>query len=53
MPINPWVLMRKHPIKYEMPKFDKFKSKQDPKEHLRYFKYACCQITNDDALLKL
>jgi len=34
-----------------MPKIDKFKGKEDPKEHLIHFKHACNLIANDDALL--
>lgn len=43
--------MKKYPHKFEIPNIDKFKSKEDPMEHLRHFKYACYQIANDDALL--
>lgn len=49
--INPWVPMRPYLKKFEIPKINKFKSKEDPKEHLRYFKYACYQIVNNDSLL--
>ena len=40
-----------YPKKFEMPKINMFKSKEDPKERLRYFKYECYLITNDNALL--
>lgn len=43
--------MRQYPRTFEMPKTDKIKIKEDPKEHLRHFKYACYQIANGDALL--
>ena len=37
--------------RFEMPKIDKFRSKEDPKEHLSYFKHACYMIAHDNALL--
>jgi len=37
--------------RFEMPKIDKFKSKEDPKQHLRHFKHACYMIEHDNALL--
>ena len=43
--------MSSYPKKFEMPKIDKFKSKEGPKENLRHFKHACYFITNDNALL--
>lgn len=43
--------MRVYPKRFEMPKIDKFKIKEDPKEHLRYFKHACYMIAHDNALL--
>lgn len=50
-PINPCVPMREYPKRFKVPKIDKFKSKEDPKEHLRHFKHACYMIAHDNALL--
>lgn len=52
-PISQWVSMIPYPPKFEVPNIDKFKSKKDPKEHLRYFKYSWYWISNDDALILL
>lgn len=30
---------------------DKFKGKEDPREHLRYFKYSCYIIANDEIIM--
>lgn len=50
-PIIPYVSIGEYPKRFEMPKIDKFKSKEDPKEHLRHFKHACYMIAHDNALL--
>ena len=50
-PIHPSVPTKSFPYKFEIPKIDKFKGKEDPREHLRQFKYSCYIISNDDVLM--
>ena len=50
-PINPCVLIDEYPKRFERTKIDKFKSKEDPKEHHRHFKHACYMIAHDNSLL--
>lgn len=50
-PINPCIPMSTYPEKFDMPKIDKFKSKEDLKEHLKHFKHACYFIGNDNVIL--
>jgi len=40
-----------NPKRFEIPRIDKFKIKEDPKEYLRHFKHACYMIVNDNSLL--
>lgn len=49
--IHPNVPAKTFPYKFEVPKIDKFKEKEDPKEHLHQFKYSCYIISNDDVLM--
>jgi len=50
-PIHPSVPMKTFPYKFEIPKIDNFRGKEDPTEHLRQFKYYCYIISNDDILM--
>ena len=50
-PTHPNVPKKDIPYKFEIPKIEPFKGKEDPKEHLRKFKYFNYLITNDDALI--
>ena len=43
--------MSEYPKRFKMPKIDKFKSKEDPKENLRHFNHAYYMIAHDNALL--
>lgn len=47
-PIHPSVPKNTFPYKFEIPKIDKFIGKEDPKEHLRKFKYSCYSISSND-----
>ena len=50
-PIHPSVPKKDIPYKFEIPKIEPFRGKEDPKEHLRKFKYSNYLIANDDALM--
>lgn len=50
-PIHPLVPINDFPYKFNIPKRDKFKGKEDPREHLRKFNYSYYIITNDDILI--
>lgn len=50
-PIHTSVLTKTFPYKFEVPKIDKFKGKEDPQEHLLQFKYSCYIISNDDVFM--
>lgn len=50
-PIHPSVLIKNLPYKFEIPKIDKVKGKEYPREHIRQFKYSCYIISNDDILM--
>lgn len=49
--IHPSVPYYVWPNNFELPKFDKFKGKEDPKDHLRMFKYECYLIDHTDPLM--
>ena len=50
-PIHPSVPYYAWPDNFELPKFDKFKGKEDPKDHLRTFKHECYLINHLDLLM--
>ncbi|KAH9297040.1 hypothetical protein KI387_028722, partial [Taxus chinensis] len=50
-PIHPSVPLHSYPPQWELPKFTRFNSKEDPEQHLRSFRHACYLIAHDDALL--
>lgn len=50
-PIHPLVPYYVWPNDFELPKFDKFKGKEDPKDHLRMFKHECYLINHIDRLI--
>jgi len=50
-PIHPSVPKKDIPYKFEIPKIEPFKGKEDPKEHLIKFKYSSYLIANDDSLM--
>ena len=50
-PIHPSVPYYVWPNNFELPKFDKFKGKEDPKDHLRTFKHECYLINHIDPLM--
>lgn len=50
-PIHPSIPIKDFPYKFEVPKMDKFKGKEDPQEHLHQFKYYCNIIASDDILM--
>ena len=50
-PIHPSVPKIDIPFKFEILKIESFKGKDDPKEHLRCFKYSSYVIFNNDALV--
>jgi len=39
------------PKNFETPKFDKYKGKGDPRDHLREFYIACLEVSNNDTYL--
>lgn len=45
-PIHPSVPYYVWPNNFELPKFDKFKGKEDPKDHLKMFKHECYLINH-------
>lgn len=49
--IDPCVPISEYPTRFEMPTIDKFKSKENPKEHLWHFKHSCYMIAHGNALL--
>ena len=50
-PIHPSIPKKKLPHRFEFPKIEPFKGKEDPKEHLRKFTFSSYQIANDDSLM--
>lgn len=50
-PIHPSVPTKSFPYKFEIPKIDKFRGKENPREYLHEFKYSCYIISNDDVLM--
>ena len=50
-PIHPSVSKKDKAYNFEIPKIEPFRGKEDPKEHLRKFKYSSYLIANDDALM--
>ena len=42
--IHPSVAFKPYPPQWELPKFSKFHSQEDPQQHLRAFKHACYLI---------
>jgi len=50
-PIHPSVPKKDILYKFEILRIEPFRGKEDPKEHLRKFKYSSYLIVNDDALI--
>lgn len=49
-PINLSLQMKIFPYKFKIPKIDKFKGKEDPRENLWQFKYSYYIILSDDVV---
>ncbi|KAH9316117.1 hypothetical protein KI387_024744, partial [Taxus chinensis] len=39
-PIHPSIPIHSYPVHWEMPKFNRFNSKEDPQQHLQSFKHG-------------
>jgi len=53
-PFDGTLYMPPFPKNFETPKFDKYKGKGDPREHLRQFYIACLELSyNDTYLMRL
>lgn len=50
-PINPMVPIKQFSYKFEVTHMEKFKGKEDLREHLGKVKYSCYIIKNDDVLM--
>ena len=50
-PIHPSIPKKKLPHRFEFPKIEPFKGKENPKKHLRKFTFSSYQIANDDSLM--
>ncbi|KAH9299908.1 hypothetical protein KI387_044604 [Taxus chinensis] len=50
-PIHPLVAFKPYPPQWELPKFSKFHSREDPQQHLRAFKHAYYLIVQDQELM--
>jgi len=49
--IHPSVPKNDIPYKFKLPKIEPFREKENPKEHLKKFKYSSYLIANDETLM--
>lgn len=50
-PIHINIPKKQIPLKFEIPKIEPFKGKEDPKEYVIRFKYSSYFISSDDSLM--
>jgi len=50
-PFDKSLKMNAFPFQFEVPKFDKYKGKGDPRDHIREFSAACLEVAHNDTYL--
>ena len=53
-PFDKTMTLQPFPNKFDMPKFEKYKGKGDPRDHVKYFYMACQEVSySDNYLIRL